>query len=267
MKTIERLGTKIAYEMKGTGAPLLLCHGLLDDGSFWDDIILKLQQKFCVIVPDLRGHRRSPASTPFTLWDLADDLVAILDAEKITAVHAIGFSMGGMAIMRMAIKYPSRVVSLGLLSTAACQEGLKSKKRNLRIASIIRITGPLRIFEPIAKKAMFGQAFLQSSPDKVEAIMKSIRRQKGPSVAHAIVAVFCRDGIVPFLKNISVPTLILVGDQDRSTPPKWAAEMASHLTHAKFIQLEGVGHLAPIERPEEVTKHILDLVWPEKQTN
>lgn len=261
VKRIERWGSEIVYEIKGSGVPLLLCHGLMGDGSFWDEIAFKLQQNFCLIIPDLRGHRHSPSSLPFTLWDLADDMIAILDAEKIKIAHAVGFSMGGMAALRMAIKYPSRVASLGLISTAACQESLKSQRRNIRLASLIRMTGPLRIFEAMAKKRMFSQTFLQSNPQEMEKIMKSMRRQRGPSVSHAITAVFCRDNIVPFLKNIALPTLILVGTHDKSTPPKWSAEMASHIPHHKFVQLDGAGHLAPTERPEEVTRHLLDFLF------
>ncbi len=257
MKYIERWGTKISYEVRGNGPPLMLCHGLLGDGSLWDQMTGQLEKNFTLIIPDLRGQRHSSTETPFTLWDSADDLMAILDAEKITQTQAIGFSMGGMAVLRMAIKYPARVSALGLISTAAGQEPAKSLKKHLRSASIIRLFGPLRIFESFSKDFMFRQGFEESHPIQFEAVMKSMRCQNKRSAAHAMIAVYCRDSVIPFLKQITAPTIIVVGTKDKSTPVKCSEEMARHLPHSKFFTIEGAGHMLPTECPQELVEHIV----------
>jgi len=253
------MDNSISYKVIGNSGPwILLCHGLLGDGQFWNPVLKFSKTKCRYIIPDLRGHGKSSTKLPFNLWDQADDLFEILKDLKIESVRAIGFSMGGMAVMRLAIKYPHLVSSLGLVCTGACQEPLKSKKRNLKLASIIKYTGPLKLFEPIGKDLMFDKAFLKSHSREVEEVMQVIRNQSGLSLYHAFNAVFTRDDLKEFIKGISIPTTIIAGEKDKSTPPSWSQEIHQLIKGSTLTVIPKTGHMAPIEKPEAVS-NLLEL--------
>ena len=252
MRHTDSSGNKVGYEVRGSGPPLLLCHGLLGDGSFWDPVAEFLEHSHRLIVVDMRGHRHSPALAPFTLWDMADDMIAIMDQEDVASLPVVGFSMGGMTALRMALKYPERVDALGIISSAARDETLLAKLRNLSLGQIVRFTGPLRIFEPVIKGLMFSDEFRQQSPAVVRNTMDTVRAQNGRSTSYAIRSTFTRESIVDKLDGISQPTLVMVGDKDRTTPIAWSRELHQRLKRSDLVVVPGVGHMAPVEAPEVV---------------
>ena len=106
MPTIRRNGTTVYYESNGVGPTLVFAHALMCDGDVFKHQVAALQHDYRVINVDLRGHGRSGASaTPFTLYDLADDMIAILDAENVSSSIWVGLSLGGFIALR------SRIIS------------------------------------------------------------------------------------------------------------------------------------------------------------
>ncbi len=109
MPIIDRPGAKVHYQISGQGQSLLLGHSLLCDARMWEHVIPKLEEHFQVIAIDARGHRHSSCEWPFSLWDLANDWLAIMDHEGIDQAHMAGLSMGGMTAMRLALTNPEPV--------------------------------------------------------------------------------------------------------------------------------------------------------------
>src|SRR5689334_9659767 len=103
MPILERGGARILYEVSGDGPPLLLGHSLLGDSLMWELVAPELARTLRVINVNARAHGGSTAPSPFTLEDLADDWLAILDREKIDKAVLCGLSMGGMTAMRLAL--------------------------------------------------------------------------------------------------------------------------------------------------------------------
>ncbi len=254
MKTLERQGASIAYAIRGDGPPVLLCHGLLGDGRLWDAVSPALEGRYRLIIPDLRGHRHSPASEGFTLWTVADDLRAIMDAEQLERAQVVGFSMGGMAALRLALAAPERVAGLGLLDTSPWPEPFLSRMRNLGMGHIVRFAGPLRAFEGIAAGLMFSPAFRAEHPDAVEATLAAYRAHGGASLSRAIRAVFKREAIVERLSEIKAPTLVVVGEIDLLTPPSCARRIARSIAGSQLEILPGAAHTTPVERPEAIAR-------------
>src|SRR5262245_8096981 len=122
MPILERQGARIVYEISGEGPPLLLGHSLLCDTLMWELVAPELAKHWRVININARGHGGSTAPSPFSLEDLADDWIAILDQERIERAVLCGLSMGGMTAMRLALAAPERVRALILLDTSADPE-------------------------------------------------------------------------------------------------------------------------------------------------
>ncbi|MEM6785578.1 MAG: alpha/beta hydrolase [Bacteroidota bacterium] len=251
---------RLSYEVVGSGPPVLLCHGLLGDGRLWAAVGPPLAERYRLLIPDLRGHRGTSTPDAFTLWDVADDLRHILDAEGIDEAPVVGFSMGGMAALRLTLQAPDRVAALGLLSTAARAEPVFNRLRNLTMGAVVGVAGPVPVFQPIASRLMFAPRFRTARRDVVAEAMAAYRAQEGCSLGHAIRAVFTRDSIVERLPEIDVPTRILVGNLDAMTPPVWAAELHAGIRRSTLTQLPGIGHMTPLEAPEVVGPWISELL-------
>ena len=122
MPSIERQNATVAYDVVGSGPPIVLGHSLFCTRSMWRGVVPRLQDSYRVINVELRGHGDSTAEGPFTLADLVDDWLAILDQEGIEQAVLCGLSTGGMTAMRVAGRAPDRVAGLALLDTNAAPE-------------------------------------------------------------------------------------------------------------------------------------------------
>ena len=117
------------YSIEGSGPAIFLTHGVGAAEDAWRFVKPKLSEKFTVITYDLRGHGKSPVTNKdFNLDDLVLDLERIREKTKIETAHFFGHSLGGMISPAYAIKYPDRVLSVGLLSTVAGRSDEDSKK-------------------------------------------------------------------------------------------------------------------------------------------
>ena len=108
------------HSIEGSGPPLFMVHGIGSRRSGWDGVVASLKDDFTCISYDLRGHGDSPLpDSDFGLDDLVDDLAALQERLGIKKAHVIGHSLGGMIGPAYALRFPERVLTLGLLSTAA----------------------------------------------------------------------------------------------------------------------------------------------------
>jgi pimeloyl-ACP methyl ester carboxylesterase len=109
-----------AVDSGGAGEPILLAHAIGMDHRMWDDLAARLAPDFRVIRFDSRGHGRSPApARPYTLLQMADDAVALLDRLGIAKAHWVGLSMGAMIGMAFALRHPGRLGRLVLANTTS----------------------------------------------------------------------------------------------------------------------------------------------------
>jgi pimeloyl-ACP methyl ester carboxylesterase len=129
------------YSIQGSGPALFLTHGIGAAKNAWRFLLPELSKYFTVVTYDLRGHGNSPVTNKnFTLDDLVLDLEKIREKTKIDKAHFAGHSLGGMIAPAYAIKFPNRVLSVGLLSTVAGRSDV-DKKNVLKIISEMEKTG------------------------------------------------------------------------------------------------------------------------------
>ena len=127
MPTAAVNGVQISYAESGSGPAVVLSHGYLMDQSMFDAQVVALAPEYRVITWDQRGHGGTPAPGPFTYWDSARDVLALLDHLGIERAVLGGMSQGGFLSQRAAILAPDRVSGLILIDSQAGTEQDESR--------------------------------------------------------------------------------------------------------------------------------------------
>jgi 3-oxoadipate enol-lactonase len=256
MPTLRRPTVTLHYDDDGPrdGPAVVLLHSLLCDRTMWGPVAADLARTHRVLSLDLRGHgRSSPASSLYSLETQCDDLPALLDAAGVARATLVGLSWGGMLAMRAALYHPTRVLALGLFDTSAEPEHPIDRARFVAMASAFRAVGLLPAIEAEVNRRMFCDGFLARSPGEVQRLNGQIRGASREGLFQGTLAVATRGDLLPQLSAVAVPTLVVVGDEDRATPPARAERIADAIPGATVERLRGTGHLAAIEQPALVT--------------
>lgn len=257
-------GAAIAYH--DTGAPagrpdaptVVLGHGLLFRGWMFHHQVEALRADYRCVSIDWRGQGDSPpplrGARGYDMDTLTGDAVALVDRLDVGPVHWVGLSMGGFVGMRLAARHPDRVRSLTLLNTSAARETRRALVEDLALAGLFRVTGigPVR---GAVEKIMFGPDFL-ASPRREPVTrewLAGLARQPRAGVARAVVGVVTRRPVEQELGRITAPTLVVVGEHDRPTPPHRGRAIAAAVRGARLEQLAGCGHSCTLEKPDQVT--------------
>lgn len=248
-------GLSVHYRVDGPAEapPLLLIHSLGTSLEMWAPQAAALAAKFRVISYDLRGHGLSEATDgAYSLELLGADALGLLDHLGIERAHVAGVSLGGMIGQTLGIQAGARLRSLVLGDTASVI-GPKSNWDNR--AAAIRADGMGSMVDAILAR-WFTPGFIESDPQIARGFGAMLRRM--PAEAYISAASAVRDGdTTAKLGRIACPTLVLVGDQDVSTPPSAAEALKAGIPGAKLIVIENAAHIPTVERPDAVTTAML----------
>ena len=256
------------YESHGSrkerGDPtIVLCHGLLFDGTQWDGQVDALSALGHVLVIDGPGHGKSDVPPPFSLDDHTRAFVDALDALGVDELVMVGLSWGGMLAMRVALSpAASRLRAMALLDTSADAEGWKDAMKYRLMASFARRFGiPSRLVEKEIAPTMFCPKTLRAHPELVAEVTRRVNGYSRAGVARAALAVIVeRKSVLERLSSITVPTLVLCGREDTATVPARSEAIASRIPRAKLAWIEDSGHMSAIEQPEAVANLIVPFV-------
>jgi pimeloyl-ACP methyl ester carboxylesterase len=255
----------LRVEEHGRGPAVLLAHGMWCDAGMFARLTADLARDHRVIVPDLRAHGGS--EVPAAAWsvaDLADDLVAILDELDVPRVILAGFSMGGMAAVDFAVRYPRRLTGLALMGTSAASEELMRGAQIRALARLIDLTGQSRFLAREASRTNFSAGFRRADPTEVRRWESTVRAMSRQALAQALRAVAGRPDLLQRLDEVRVPAVVMTGGADAVVRPRWSQAMQRHLPRSRLVVYPGVGHAVPNERPGEVAALLreLDAVGP-----
>lgn len=262
---IARAGSRdIYYELLGEGYPIVFISGITLDHSIWKlfQVPTFTSAGFKCLVFDNRDVGRTGNSSigPYGIGQFVDDTIGLLDQLGLESPHVIGYSMGGMIAQELSIKFPNRVRSLTLLSTLpkpddytkALMESLKSAKQGL----------PTEVFYRTLGLRVFTHRFF-NNPEAVRMWMERVLSNPHPQS----IAGFVRqaDAIIGHdtqnrLSEITVPTHVIVGDEDILTPPRYAQILADRIPGARLTTVAGVGHAVPAEAAEKFNRVALDFL-------
>ncbi len=246
---VEANGINIAYRFDGPAeAPVvMLSNSLMSNHTMWDDQMPILSESFRVLRYDTRGHGETDAPAgPYTIKLLAEDAVALLDALGIDKVHFAGLSMGGMIAQYLGANYSDRLHSLMLCDTASEMPTLDMWNERISTAEENGISA---LLEGTLSR-WFTPAFLENNKPAVEKVAQMIRTNDTGGYIGCASAV--RDmSQTAILSKISVPTIIIVGEDDPACTLEQSRVLEQHINGAEFVVIKNAAHLANIEQPEK----------------
>jgi len=246
-------GVRLAYSDRGRSHAqvLLLVHGFPLDRHLWDSQLARLSETVRVVAPDLRGAGDSdvPAG-PYSMDQHADDLAALLDHLGIRCAVIGGLSMGGYVAFAFWRRYPERVRSLALLNTRA--EPDSPEARANREATIARVLAAgVQAFAREQTRLLLAAGSLQNARIAARTLAMMDGRP-GPGLVATLQGLRDRPDSRPTLSTITVPTLVLAGDEDRVAPLSVAQGMAAAIPGARLVVIRRAAHLTPLEQPRAV---------------
>lgn len=238
----------------GTGPALILIHGIGSRRQTWDDIAQALEADFTCIRYDLRGHGDSPMPDgPFGLDDLVDDLEALRARLGIESAHIAGHSLGGMIGPAYARAYPNRVLSIGLLSTAAFRTDADAAK----VQGVVRTmedNGIENTLETLVNR-WFTDDFIAAHPDKIEARIRQVV-ETDPDVFLNVFHIYAETEMAPWIHEVAHPCLVLTGENDGGCNPRLNRQIAEALPNSELVILPDLKHSIMIEASPLVAEHL-----------
>jgi 3-oxoadipate enol-lactonase len=228
---------------------IVFSHALGLDGSIWDPVANELAASCRVICPDTRGHGRS--QTPpdgLTMQELAADAARLIDelAEG-TPVVWVGMSMGGMIGQELAIRHPDKVKALVLANTTRVYSQAGREAIGQRIATVE--SHGLSAISTGAMARFFSEAY-RSGQAAAVARHQRLLEATDPEGYISCAAALCDADTSTRLNQIRVPTLVIAGSLDESTPVDAAQALTRGISGAQLAVLQGCAHLSAVEQPQ-----------------
>lgn len=248
-------GANLWYEEHGAGPEtVVFAHGLLWSGRMFDAQVAALADRYRCITFDFRGQGRSEVTEDgYDMDTLSDDAAALIDALGCAPCHFVGLSMGGFIGMRLAARRPELIRSLVLMETSADPEPAENVPRYRMLGGIVRVLGRLgmRLVMPRVMRIMFGRTFLADPAREADRLLW---RERGMDnhprgIVRALQGVIDRKPIHAELGKISVPTLVMVGDEDVATVPVKAERIHAAIPGSRLVTIPGAGHTSSVEQP------------------
>lgn len=260
MPYTENEGTRIYWEERGEGEPLLLIMGLGSASDMWYRLLPHLSAHYRTILFDNRGVGRSDAHAgPYSIATMAEDAAAVMTAAGIERAHVLGFSMGGFIAQEFALHYPQRVGRLVLASTACGRpEGIRARPE---VLIALEAKGVKTREEGFWLTAPFN--YHPSTPRRLieEDLEVTLRWPlKRASYQAQLDAIITWQGSHNRLKSLSVPTLVLHGDSDQLIPTQNAYILAAVIPNASLALIPKAAHRFMTDNLEAASKAILSFL-------
>ena len=254
MRRIRSGDAEIVYEVLGEGPPVVLLHPFPASHEFWLPVSQALVSHYKLILPDLRGHGDSGIGDgPATMERHAADIARIMDDADVGRAPLIGVSIGGYVIFEFWRRNRGRVAALALCNTKAQADTPEARAGRLQSATDVleRGTGPF--IESMVPK-LLGKTTRETRPDLVEGAVSMMQKMSPEDIALVQKGMAERPVLMPTLKTINVPTLLVTGDEDILTGVPEAELMRKNIAGSQMKVVPKAGHYSAWEQPEEVGK-------------
>jgi 3-oxoadipate enol-lactonase len=247
----ERDSVELYWESTGSGAPVLLVMGLGMNATGWWRTVGVLSRSFTAIAFDNRGVGRSgkPAG-PYSVPDMADDAIAVLDAAGHERAHVYGISLGGMIAQEIALRHPERVDALVLGATTP--GGEHAVPADEQALAFFRRRGEMTAEEAVWASVPYNygpRTRAENAQAIGEDIVQRLRYPIEPEPYMAQLAAALGHDAYDRLGHVAAPTLVVHGEADRMVAPANAALIAGRVPGAERLMLPDAGHLYPTDDP------------------
>jgi pimeloyl-ACP methyl ester carboxylesterase len=246
---------ELSVRPMGTGAPIVLLHGIAGDHTMWNPVAGDLAKDHRILAPDLRGHGKTPfpPGSSMAFPELADDVLAMMDREHVDRAHLVGLSAGGFLALTIALSHPDRVRSVTLVSSAGqCDRHTRSIGE--RWVTTYREEGYDAFILRLLKDLYY--------PDWIENHMEVADRLR-EALAHAdlTAAMAWAESIRTFdtrgrLGGLRAPLFVIQGMDDQVVDASHARLLRQTIQGTEVRLLAQTGHMVPVERPTETAEAI-----------
>ena len=255
MPTAHRDGIDLHYVDVGSGdETVVFSHSYLLDHRHFQPQIDALSKRYRVVAFDHRDHGQSGcAAGPYTLDDLVRDAVAVIEHAGAAPCHWVGLSTGGFVGMRLALRHRALLRSLVLMDTSAEPEPPLKRMKYESMFVALRLLGVRPLLSEV-RRSLF------SATSRSDPAFRPVLEQWDAHLIEgdpaAVIrfgrAIFARESVVEALRSIDIPTLVIVGADDRATPPSRARTLAQTIRGARLEVIPHAGHISTQEQPEAV---------------
>ena len=246
------------FTVQGDGPPLVLIHGIGAARNTWAKALPVLMPHFTVITYDLRGHGASPMPTgEFGLDALVDDLERVRARTGFEKAHFAGHSLGGMIGPAYARKHPDRVLSLGLLSTAA----FRTEDDSTKVWAVVRAMeerGIANVLGTLTDR-WFTDDFIAQHGDVVERRLQQVI-DTDPNVFLNVFRIYAETEMSPWLHEVTAPSLVLTGENDGGCNPRLNRQIDAALPNSELVILPDLKHSLLLEAGDVVAQHLITFI-------
>ena len=251
---------KISIKYDGKGDLLIFLHGIGGNKDNWNLNLPILSKHFLSVAWDTRGYGESEDyEGELSFNEIINDLLKIYKYFDKNKAHIIGLSMGGQIACLFYEKYPYKVQSMILCNTHFGLGNLEKEEIekfiDIRKKPLLRGLQPKDIALPVAK-TLIGNLNNKAAINDLVDSMNKLHKESYLKTIDASMSTF-HDHI---FSKIDVPTLIIVGEKDRLTPPSMALKIKKLVKNSKFLVIDGVGHLTNIESPKIFNNNVLQFL-------
>ena len=254
MPVTENAGVDIHYwDHGGEGPPVVFSHGFLMDHEMFDPQVEALKGDYRCVTWDQRGFGATEANGPFTYWDSADDLLAVMDACAIDSATVVGMSQGGFLGLRAALTAPDRVRALFIIDSQAGPEDP---------AMLPIYEGMMEAWtqQPTEDLARTVAGIIVGTADHEPWVAKWLERP-GATVTEPFRTLIGREDIHDQLPQITQPVAIVHGDTDMAISVELAQRLCDGLPECDGLTvISGAGHTANLSHPEKVNEVLRDFL-------
>ena len=250
MESFRSDDAQLVYEITGSGPDVILLHPFPLHHTFWDGLLDQLVTRYRVIRPDLRAHGDSDAGDgPVTMQKLSDDLDRLCRELAIVRAMFVGVSIGGYTLFEFWRRYRERVSALVLANTRAGAETPEGRAGRMEIAERVLREGTLGFTNDLVQK-LCSPSTLANRPDIVDAARSMAAKMSPADIAEVQRGMADRADSIPTLATISVPTLVIAGEDD-SVPLSEMQLIHQGIAGSQFRAIAKAGHYAAMEQPAE----------------
>jgi pimeloyl-ACP methyl ester carboxylesterase len=254
-------GISIRYWVSGSGSPLVLIHGGLVSSQSWQNQVVRLRGSHRVVTFDLRGFGASGQASDasgYTISHSAADAAAVMWAAEAFPAHVVGFSVGGMVALELAVEHPQLIRSLVLVSTTACLSAEQAEVFKSR-ATRAETSGMDDEVEVHVRRA-FSPAFVAANPAFVADYAAHVT-DNDPVAFAATMRALAETDLRDALPKLGMPALVVAGSEDTGMPANvHAAALHAGIAGSRLEVMAGVGHSLHLEDPDGFARLILGFV-------
>jgi YbgC/YbaW family acyl-CoA thioester hydrolase len=253
-------GVNLAVDVRGQGPAILFIHGFPLDHSIWEHQLAHLEG-WTRIAPDLRGMGQSDApDLGYSMATYADDLLALLSSLGVDRVVLCGLSMGGYVAFEIIRRARARVRGLILMDTRAEADSAETRRARDASSAQAREGGSVAIAAAMLPR-MLAESAATEHPALVDRVRRMMEATPVAGILGAISTMRDRPDSTPMLPALGdLPSLVVVGEEDRMTPPALSHAIADQIPGSRIVVVPGAGHLTPMERPEMATAAVSDFL-------